>query len=153
MTGQSCPVKLRGQISPNEASSVLSVIDGQMFVRAVMTQLECESPLAFAEKMGWKRGTERLVAKWLAGANRPSYNYIMEMIERTGWLSLDGAPSLRLAATEPSTNELAELRANQTQMLADQKRVIANLESLTTSVEKLVRGIGDQPGEQQQQHD
>lgn len=93
------------------------------------------------------------VGRWRRGSSKPDYEATLKIALKCGWLDLDGEPTLRLAATEQPLNELAELRANQTQMLARQQRVIESLESLTTSVEKLVRGIGDQPGEQQQQRD
>lgn len=52
-----------------------------------MRDLGVETAAQLAEKMRWKRGTERLVAKWLSGQNDPSYTYTMELLEKTGRLS------------------------------------------------------------------
>lgn len=60
---------------------------GEEFVRAAMRDLGVETAAQLAEKMRWKRGTERLVAKWLSGQNDPSYTYTMELLEKTGRLS------------------------------------------------------------------
>lgn len=64
-------------------------LDGAQFVRAVMLKLEAATAADLAEKMRWKRGTERLVAKWLAGTNRPSYPYVMEMIDKADLLDIE----------------------------------------------------------------
>lgn len=55
-----------------------------------MRELGASSASELAETMRWPRGTERLVAKWLAGNNSPSYGRTMEMLERCGWISMSG---------------------------------------------------------------
>lgn len=115
------------------------------------------TPTELGNKLGKKNGYNAVNA-WTtdrpSNFRRISYEDTMTILEMCDWLKMGSEqPTLRLAAREQPANELAELRATQSRMLADQKRMIAYLESLTASVEKLVRGIGDQPGEQQQQHD
>jgi hypothetical protein len=67
------------------------MVEGADFVRLVMDALGVQSPSQLAETMSWKRGTERLVAKWLSGQNDPSYTYTMEMLDRVGWLAIGDA--------------------------------------------------------------
>lgn len=124
------------------------------FIEAAMRSLEVDDQdTEFARILNLGMHGPGRVGRWRKGTSKPDYEATLTIALKCGWLNLDGEPTLRVAATERPANELAELRANQKQMLADQKQVIASLESLTASVEKLVRGIGDQPGEQQQQHD
>lgn len=87
MAGQYCPVNRIGQKRQAIARSVYAVVEGAKFVRLVMRAIGAESPAQLAEKMRWKRGTERLVAKWLSGQNDPSYTYTIEMLERVGWIA------------------------------------------------------------------
>lgn len=87
-------------------------LDGQEFVRAVMAQLGAATAAELAEKMGWKRGFERTVARWIAGENEPSYGYVMEMIDKTGWAETGSARPL-------TEDEAADIR--------DHREEIANL--------------------------
>ena len=63
---------------------------GAEFVRQVMDRVGAASPSELAETMQWRRGTERTVSKWLTGETRPSFGYVMEMVERAGLFSIDG---------------------------------------------------------------
>lgn len=96
----------------------------------------------------------RTVQRWSTNsdpAKGPQWRYAAKLLAMGGWLNTDGEPPLKLAGTERPADELEELRANQTQMLADQQRVIENLESLTTAVEKLALGTAGQPKTQPRQ--
>lgn len=65
-----------------------------------MKRLEVASPAQLAEAMNWKRGTERLVAKWLAGEARPGFLYMMDMLDATGWLEIEEARTTKRPLTE-----------------------------------------------------
>lgn len=85
--------------------------------------------------MGWKRGTERLVAKWLAGNNNPGYEKTMEMLERCGWLSLGEDARTREASPR---DPLAELEAT---VEAQGRATTTSLRALTAGIRKLERRL------------
>lgn len=96
-------------------------LDGPQFLRAVMDQLGVNTAGDLAEKMGWKRGFERTVARWIAGDNEPSYGYVMEMIDKTGW-----------ARTAQETRPLTEDEATQIRALqAELAGLLQRLQELT----------------------
>lgn len=64
-------------------------IEAADLVKGVMECLSVSSPAELAERMGWKRGTERLVARWIAGDVQPGYGYTLELLEAAGWLSMN----------------------------------------------------------------
>lgn len=102
-----CHVKRGGQKSPNEARSVYGMaMPGPDFVRSVMQHLGASSAAELAETMGWKRGTERLVAKWLNGDNQPNYERTWEMLDRCGWVNVGAMPTRLLP--RPANEGLAE---------------------------------------------
>lgn len=87
-------------------ASVFVAPAGDELVRAVMRKLGCSSPAELADAMGWRRGTERLIAKWLAGNNNPGYEKTLEMLERCGWLTLDGDARAAGLTSRPTPEEL-----------------------------------------------
>lgn len=107
----------------------LGVVEGAEFVRRVMTALGAESPAQLAEKMRWKRGTERLIAKWLTGQNDPSYAYTMDMLERVGWIALghskDEDPPQRAAGLDPrlvqALEQIADVAAKLDALASEQE--------------------------------
>lgn len=108
-----------------------------VFVRAVMAALNCGSPMDLAEEMGWKRGTERLVAKWLAGSNKPGYEYTMEMLERCGWVNMGAdAPGV----VEKPHDRLGEVLEGVTELLRGQKTVISRLKIVQPAPQKAPAG-------------
>lgn len=105
------------------------MLDGPQFVRAVMVSVGVENAAGLADAMGWKRGTERLVAKWLAGSNRPSYKYMLQMVERAGWLSSDGRAQPQEAAVSLETlerrlQEASELTAENFDIVKEQLALV-----------------------------
>lgn len=111
---------------------------GPDFVRSVMQRLGASSPADLATKMGWKRGTERLVAKWLNGDNRPGYERTWEMLDRAGWLNLEAKPSGLPQDLQPST---AELAARMDDALENQNRMWEQLEQLVNAGADLVASL------------
>lgn len=97
------------------------MLDGPSFVNAVMARLGAANAADLAEKMHWKRGTERLVAKWLAGNNRPSYRYMLEMIERAGLIDMGGVkePFEELPVAVVDRSDLAALERRLTVRLEE----------------------------------
>jgi hypothetical protein len=100
-------------------------VTGAEFVRLVMRRLDCSSPADLAEAMKWKRGTERTVAKWLAGETRPSFNYVMQMVESAELVSTDEAgPKPVPAPRDP----LAKLEATVDQMAGHTAEALQELQ-------------------------
>lgn len=100
-----------------------------------MAALGCNSPAGLAETMGWKRGTERLVAKWLAGQNNPGYEKTMEMLEKCGWLAVSDGSRDELGARR---DRLAEL---ETTVEAQGRATTMALKSLAAGIRKLERRL------------
>lgn len=98
------------------------MLDGPTFVKTVMDRLEVDSPAKLAEKMKWKRGTERLVAKWIAGDNRPSYGYMLDMIDAAGMLNSAGGD---LATPEQPPDRLAKIEEGVAALLVGQDMLLA----------------------------
>ncbi len=94
-----------------------------------MDQLEVSSAADLADRLGWKRGTERLVQKWLSGENQPGFSYTIEMLEAAGFVSLNGTGPVALSQPR---DRLAELEAT----------VEAQGRATTTALKALAEGIG-----------
>lgn len=108
---------------------------GEEFVRGVMERLGVSSAAALADAMRWPRGKERTVARWLAGESNPSYENVMEMVQRAGLLSSDaGVPSDSRVPGDP----LEALSASVDQM-AD--RMAAVLDRLDADMKELASRI------------
>lgn len=108
-------------------------MDAQEFVHGVMDKLGVSTAAELAEAMRWKRGTERTVARWLAGETRPSFDYVMEMVERAALLNSDGdSPS----ALEAHRDPLQELEARVQQGFDEIADALARL---VTEVRRLSR--------------
>ena len=71
------------------------------FIRLVMDRLAARTPEDLAERLGWKRGSERKVYNWLSGANRPSFETAMELAEAAGLF----APEASTAVVRPGAPE------------------------------------------------
>jgi gamma-glutamylcysteine synthetase len=101
-----------------------------------MRRLDADTAADFAEAMGWKRGAERTVARWLSGVAKPSFGYVMEMVERAGLLETEGASVVRI---EPEGDLLApeerrQLAANDESILANQDAAMKILEEIRDAV-------------------
>jgi hypothetical protein len=94
-------------------------MQGDEFVRGVMDRLGVSTAAELAEVMRWKRGTERTVARWLAGDTRPSFDYVMEMVEQANLLNTNSdarpvapAPLGLLGSLEAKVDQMAEMTAD-----------------------------------------
>ena len=96
-------------------------LDSGEFVRNVMAAVDAHNPGELAEAMRWKRGTERLIAKWLTGETKPGYRYTMEMLEKTGWLTMAETPE---GARPLATDDRERIRLLHQQFQEDIRRVL-----------------------------
>jgi hypothetical protein len=98
------------------------------FVRGVMERLGVETASGLADAMGWPRGKERTVARWLAGETNPSYDNVIEMVERAGLLNTSEAG--RSAALPTPLLPLEQLAANDAQLLSNQTQTMKALKEI-----------------------
>lgn len=106
--------------------------DAAKFVQAVMDHLGASSPAALAETMRWKRGVERTVSRWLAGAADPNYGYTMGMLRKCGWINMNGdAPASDQSDSDPPQPIAVTLR----DLLSGQQIISRQLEQIEQRVE------------------
>lgn len=118
------------------------VMTGEAFVRGVMERLGVATAAALADAMGWPRGKERTVSRWLSGETNPSYANVMQMVERAGLLNNDGAaPAAPVAPADP----LAQLAANDETLLENQDAAMGLLTEIRDAVLRAPAGQRSAP--------
>lgn len=107
---------------------------GAEFVRGVMRRLDVQTAAELAEVMHWKRGAERTVARWLADDTKPSFDYVMEMVERAGLLN--GTQTIRFEPGEdpPAPAERRQLAENDEAILENQNAAMRLLEEIRAAL-------------------
>lgn len=126
------------------------VMTGTEFVRGVMERLNVTSAAGLADAMRWPRGKERTVARWLAGEVNPSYESVIEMVERAGLLSNAGdAPSAVPVPSDP----LGQLAANDATILENQQAALNVLVDIRDELALLRGGERTAPKRQRSRQD
>ena len=105
---------------------------GTEFVRHVMVVLEVSTAAGLAEKMRWRRGMERTIARWLAGTSEPSFAYTIDMATTAGLLTMKGRPAVGIDRPEEVAARFAALREAQLEALKGQDEILDELRALRT---------------------
>jgi len=115
---------------------------GSEFVRQVMVLLDAPTAAALAEKMHWRRGMERTVARWLAGTSEPSFVYTIDMATKAGLLTGGEVAVADLPSAAPHLEVLLEglagaddeIQANQEKGLVMQQQMLAELQEIRAAL-------------------
>lgn len=75
------------------------------FIAAVKKQLDVRTDGELVKLLGWEPHETSNISKWRTGKNAPSYEPVMDMLEATGWLSVEARTALRRAEEEAQAAE------------------------------------------------
>ena len=105
------------------------------FVRGVMERLGANTAAELAEKMRWKRGAERTVARWLSGDSQPSFDYVIDMVERAGLPNSSVQGIVSPDGDDPSAQaDREQLAENDARILENQNQAMSLLQEIHKAV-------------------
>jgi hypothetical protein len=108
-----------------------AAIDPATYVERAMQTLGVTTPSALADVMGWRRGAERLIYRWLAGEVAPGFAYTIDLAVRCGWLTAAAQGSPVRLLPPPENRLPATLAADVAEILV---RLAAQLDSVGAEV-------------------
>jgi len=86
-------------------------LEAQHFVRACMRVLGVDNQSRFADELELPRSGQANINKWLGGITRPTYPYLMPLLEHLGFLTEDALTLWHARTPEEALRAADAIRA------------------------------------------